>query len=560
MPPRLREDHVLTSASVGLRVKRGPDWEWRDQDDGGLGITVDIEARYDLIVVGRSMEATGATGSGNAAASVHGYTGRDADPAPLVSRHPAAGSERRPSESEEIQVEQRNVVRSVVHTGALNHQERVVMEHEIYMLFDSGVDRAGHRSARRARPPVALGRPGWRSAGAHGGAHQRHTRVGRGVGADDAYDLIVVSPLRVSHAGGRGSSVNGRYVPTDSYNGKPKYRQQNGQAIIYFDVFWKINFRDDCRGWYYSHPHHDAVVPPRGEWTTEGYSGGDADPAPEVVRAFDVGDLVRFVNVEDLQWSSVPGPSVTPALGSAFTISEVRGEWFQDASNHWGPLSSVEVCQEAVVAVESDDWGPGYDEIWISPEAPWKSGEGHEAEKSKCPICLLVARNALAHECGELFCEDCWVRCQAEDDRCPVCRQDAQNVAPACANRRSILNLQIACPKKCGQVCCLGDKETHLGEHCGHRFVQCPDCGQDVAAQDLAEHQAVLCRSSWPVCELCGQKVKDLAAHLAAESGAHMALMLRNLSAMRQEMTDLKAENRQLQERLLGEPGGAKLG
>lgn len=104
----------------------------------------------------------------------------------------------------------------------------------------------------------------------------------RGVGADDAYDLIVVSPLRVSHAGGRGSSVNGRYVPTDSYNGKPKYRQQNGQAIIYFDVFWKINFRDDCRGWYYSHPHHDAVVPPRGEWTTEGYSGGDADPAPEV--------------------------------------------------------------------------------------------------------------------------------------------------------------------------------------------------------------------------------------------------------------------------------------
>lgn len=47
--------------------------------------------------------------------------------------------------------------------------------------------------------------------------------------------------------------------------------------------------------------------------------------------------------------------------------------------------------------------------------------------------------------------------------------------------------------------------------------------------------------------------MKDLAAHLSAESGAHMALMLQNLTAMRQEMTDLKAENRQLQ-RLLG-PG-----
>lgn len=36
---------------MGLRVKRGPDWEWRDQDDGGLGITVDIEARSGWVAV-----------------------------------------------------------------------------------------------------------------------------------------------------------------------------------------------------------------------------------------------------------------------------------------------------------------------------------------------------------------------------------------------------------------------------------------------------------------------------------------------------------------------------
>ena len=75
-----------------------------------------------------------------------------------------------------------------------------------------------------------------------------------------------------------------------------------------------------------------------------------------------------------------------------------------------------------------------------------------EAEKSKCPICFMVARNALAHECGELFCEDCWVKCQGEDERCPVCRQEGHEVAPAYANRRAIQRLQIVCPNKCGQV------------------------------------------------------------------------------------------------------------
>ena len=81
-------------------------------------------------------------------------------------------------------------------------------------------------------------------------------------------------------------------------------------------------------------------------------------------------------------------------------------------------------------------------------------------------MCLLVARQALAHECGErlgveirldqglprLFCEECWVRCQAEDDRCPVCRTDGRSVAPAYASRKHIMDLQIACPKGCGQV------------------------------------------------------------------------------------------------------------
>ena len=169
------------------------------------------------------------------------------------------------------------------------------------------------------------------------------------VGDDDAHDLVVVSPLRVSLAGGRGAQVNGRYLPAGMDNGKPKFKQQNGQAIIYFNLFWKINFRDDARGWYYQHlcqkvevlvwafvvwvwiflvfvvfisssglpsasssflpscPRHrksSALVPPLGQWTTDGYTGGDASPAPTVSRAFEVGDQVRFVKVpEERDWS-----------------------------------------------------------------------------------------------------------------------------------------------------------------------------------------------------------------------------------------------------------------
>lgn len=34
------EGEVLRSLEVGLRVRRGPDWSWDDQDQGGLGTTI----------------------------------------------------------------------------------------------------------------------------------------------------------------------------------------------------------------------------------------------------------------------------------------------------------------------------------------------------------------------------------------------------------------------------------------------------------------------------------------------------------------------------------------
>ena len=34
-------DQVLRSKTFGLRVQRGPDWNWADQDQHGLGTTID---------------------------------------------------------------------------------------------------------------------------------------------------------------------------------------------------------------------------------------------------------------------------------------------------------------------------------------------------------------------------------------------------------------------------------------------------------------------------------------------------------------------------------------
>lgn len=610
------EDDILRGPEVGLRVRRGPDWEWQDQDDGGLGITVDIEARlgwvavrwdhgvenkyrvgadgkYDLIVVGRSMSfearapsvasgsgawpvrVTGAGGVGesingwfvqdgmlhgkpryrqregtaiiyfsgqwkindeddlggwfychhdsaasyppNGFWSTDGYTGLDADPAPVV---------------------------GVYETGSYEPQ----------VISELGAPIIGLRVARGPQwcwgdqDGGRLGMTVERGSATEGWVGVRWDNGNENnyrVGAENAYDLVAVSHLRLSHAGGRGSQVNGRYVPTETFNGRPKFRQINGSGIIYYDSFWKINFHDDTGGWYYSHPLPN-VVPPIGDWTTQGYGGEDADPAPLLMRSFDVGNLVKFVNLDEELWDACPMPRLSPSLGSAYNIAQIQDEWFQDRSSHWGPLRAVELSHE--MGTEPPvDWTPaGYDETWVSAE---------EAEKSKCPICFMVARNALAHECGELFCEDCWVKCQGEDERCPVCRQEGHEVAPAYANRRAIQRLQIVCPNKCGQVLCLSDKEDHLRSKCGHRPIRCPDCDSEVAAGQLAEHQ-VLCRENWPICELCGQRVKNLAVHMAAQTGDHMLRMVEGLASLREEVKDLRTQNKALQTRLCkdGEP------
>ncbi|CAE7396077.1 traf6-b, partial [Symbiodinium pilosum] len=109
----------------------------------------------------------------------------------------------------------------------------------------------------------------------------------------------------------------------------------------------------------------------------------------------------------------------------------------------------------------------------------------------------------------------------AEDEKCPVCRQDGSaNVAPAYANRRAILNLTMFCPNKCGQCFSLREKDSHLSE----------------CAPRIAQQQAPV------ICELCGDTVPadGLARHMESNPGKHMAALLTQVSRLKLEVGELK--------------------
>ena len=229
--------------------------------------------------------------------------------------------------------------------------------------------------------------------------------------------------LWVQGAGGSGEATNGCYVHIGSSNGKPKYWQMEGKSIIFFRRQWKITDEDDERGWYYQHPDRSAQSPPTEGWTTEGYMGSAAPPSLHAQQRLSRENL--------------------PTTAAAAGVQRVSPQ-----------------ATTAAVSLETPEVTGGYDEDWADPA---------EVDKLKCPICMLVARNAMAHDCGSvLFCEMCWVKCLAEDSKCPVCRKDGSSIVPAHFERRAILNLMVKCPNNCGESFNLCDKagwaKVHLAK------------------------------------------------------------------------------------------------
>lgn len=90
--------------------------------------------------------------------------------------------------------------------------------------------------------------------------------------------------IRVKGAGMAGELCNGDYPQEGlrDHRGKRLYRNEHG-AIIYWGGFWKMNYYDDVGGWYFAVEGSAAEpLPPEGQWTNYGYSGGRAHPCPFV--------------------------------------------------------------------------------------------------------------------------------------------------------------------------------------------------------------------------------------------------------------------------------------
>lgn len=125
-----------------------------------------------------------------------------------------------------------------------------------------------------------------------------------------------VVAIVVDGAGGVGSSTNGEYAAFCTYEGKPMFKKIDGDAIIYFDENWKINFQGDVAGWYYQAPsgslgwYGDEDLPPACTWTLDGYEHADADPPPAISWKLEAlsgeqqtkcGDISECVSATDVQ-------------------------------------------------------------------------------------------------------------------------------------------------------------------------------------------------------------------------------------------------------------------
>jgi len=202
----------------------------------------------------------------------------------------------------------------------------------------------------------------------------------------------------------------------------------------------------------------------------------------------------------------------------------------------------------------------GFEEKWITA-----------VEEYMCPVCLLVAREAVACACGALFCEDCRAICTS----CPNCRSK-DSVAPSFRDRRAIQNLNVACPLGCSVVFRLGDHSSHVQRVCANRIVPCPSCQTPtplsyhpqhletvcahrqvrcdgctvlVSLPELPKHKQEACPQRNVTCSLCSDvlRAENWEPHLAT---GHMKALLDRIMSLESTVQQLQADSSSLRARL----------
>ncbi len=139
---------------------------------------------------------------------------------------------------------------------------------------------------------------------------------------------------------------------------------------------------------------------------------------------------------------------------------------------------------------------------------------------AKCIICLQVPRNAVAHECGVLYCSACWT---PETTSCFQCHQKS-NVVPSYRDRKLIANLKVLC-KQCLMIFTFNESETHAAKLCVYRkvvckickqlvpalghtcFISCSKCSMLCLADEINQHQTNRCRFRIVHCLFCNEQI-----------------------------------------------------
>eukprot|EP00929_Paragymnodinium_shiwhaense_P079938 TRINITY_DN4167_c0_g1_i1.p1 TRINITY_DN4167_c0_g1~~TRINITY_DN4167_c0_g1_i1.p1 ORF type:complete len:1364 (-),score=398.83 TRINITY_DN4167_c0_g1_i1:69-4160(-) len=176
-----------------------------------------------------------------------------------------------------------------------------------------------------------------------------------------------VSPrsVLVSGAGGkRGVILNGMYRESGSVNDRPKYKQIQGDGIIYFEEYWKLFWTDHHAGWCCSVPGVASMEPPTGLWSTHGYFGGDVLP-PRVERpqSEELPELPSEMHMPPLSLPPSPGGASNAGIGrspsmlkaAAATEALLRGGYPQSKHDELHErLCSHEKAEEAAARDHRD--------------------------------------------------------------------------------------------------------------------------------------------------------------------------------------------------------------
>lgn len=156
--------------------------------------------------------------------------------------------------------------------------------------------------------------------------------------------------FQVAGAGGVGAVTDGLYRQTGVHNGHPLHTQVDGDSVIYFADFWKLNVHHDLGGWTYFAPSWDEPHPPSGLWSTRMRSLTDADPAPRITvlrstpaECFSSSPISAACGADGLELN-VSGPEISVALGMLPEELEVCAP----LSPTWSAAASTNICDTDV--------------------------------------------------------------------------------------------------------------------------------------------------------------------------------------------------------------------